>query len=108
MPWIAGLAVLALAVALAWLFWRLSATRRRLARLQRAAATDDPRLVAGQLASFMARRHRLLRLSAAACPAGVDAMVWRAWVEALDALRFGVWPGDRALLARLCRDARDL
>ena len=107
-PWTAALAGLALALVLGWLLWRLGATRRRLARLQRAALAEDPRRVAGQLAQLLVRRHRLPYLSPALCPNGVSASAWAAWAAALDALRFGPPPGDRAQLAQLCRDARSL
>ena len=107
-PWTAALAGLALALVLGWLLWRLGATRRRLACLQRAALVEDPRRVAGQLAHLLVRWHRLPYLSPALCPSGTSAAAWAAWAEALDALRFGAPPGDRAQLAQLCRDARSL
>ncbi len=107
-PWVAGFAVIVLALALAWLILRLSAPRRRLARLRRAAAGDDPQWVAQRLAKLMAARHRLHYLSPMQCPPGLDAAAWREWVVALDAVRYAAPPGDRELLMRLCRDAGDL
>ena len=107
-PWVAGFAVFVLALALAWLILRLSAPRRQLARLRRAAASDDPQLVAVRLAKLMATRHKLSYLSPLQCPAGLNVSAWREWVVALDAVRYAAPPGDRALLARLCREAEDL
>lgn len=107
-PWAAGLAGLVLALALSWLALRLSAPRRELRRLRRAANNEDPRRVAERLARLVAHRHKLPSVSPMHAPAGISAAAWRAWVEALDAVRYGAQPVDRKLLARLCEDARDL
>ena len=108
LPWEAGLVGLALALVLIWLALRLISPHFQLRSLQRAAANEDPRQVANRLARLVARRHRLRYVSLAACPAGVSPGAWRAWVEDLNAVRFGAQDGNRDSLAQLCRDAQSL
>lgn len=91
----------------AWL-WH----RRRPLRVLRRITTDAARRqgtlpeLSAHLDAWARARFGLARVNAAACPAGVDSVVWAGWATALMQLRFASPPPDGYVrLAALCEQA---
>jgi hypothetical protein len=102
-----GLAALACVALLAWLWLR----RRPVRELQAIAAEaglrkGDLPVLAARLDAWTRARFQLTHLHTSNCPAGLDAVAWSAWVNALAQLRFAPSPPDGwDELADLCRAA---
>lgn len=90
-------------------WWRRRRPQRRLRAIAAAAAAGQgaPAALAARLDAWVRAAHRLARVDAARPPAGIDALDWADWVQALERLRFAPPPAaGHAALANLCARAR--
>ena len=104
----AGLAGLAFAVLLAWL-WQRRRPARALNGIAAAAAQqqDTPAALAARLDAWARMRFQLTRLDAARCPPHLDPGQWSGWAKTLEQVRFGPTQSDGyAVLQGLCESAR--
>lgn len=104
----AGIACVACIAGAAWLWYR-HRPARALRRLASAVAMqqDSVQALAARLDAWARARYRLLRVEAARCPSGLDAVAWADWADSLTRLRFAPPPPDgHAALAALCETAR--